>query len=421
MSNISSIEEEVKLAYSTVQIDKMMNGGDINKIAKELEKELKKNDEKALVVVIDNKLEITYKGYEVTIEQDGYIKIEDMSKEKPKLIVTPLPSSEEDPDSIQIQVTATTTEGEIEMIESIEGLQTIQDISSSEKIFEAIQNGTYYFRAKGTNGRTAKEKIEISSIVTKSESILQELSNITESGEQTITVRGFDNEGNKDIVHYSLNIINFSKEELENGKLVLNGEKEVKGATLVNKQYEFGNVNDVGNEETGANGYAKNTVVLKVDGDIEISQNVIVTSVKSENGYGGPKGMIIYCTGKIINNGTISMTERGAKAVGKNVYLWKNANETDKTKQYEYIPAVGGNGGGSVNGYTGPVGVTGANGSNGIKRGTGGGASGASTGGYISGRYPSGKGANGSSYSGGSGGGGGSGQKGNNDTRNRSN
>ena len=38
--------------------------------------------------------------------------------------------------------------------------------------------------------------------------------------------------------------------------------------------------------------------------------------------FGGPKGMIVYCTGTLINNGTISMTARGAKAEGQNVYLF---------------------------------------------------------------------------------------------------
>ena len=32
--------------------------------------------------------------------------------------------------------------------------------------------------------------------------------------------------------------------------------------------------------------------------------------------YGGPKGMFIYCSGKLTNNGRISMTAKGAKAVG---------------------------------------------------------------------------------------------------------
>ena len=49
--------------------------------------------------------------------------------------------------------------------------------------------------------------------------------------------------------------------------------------------------------------------------------------MKKDNGYGGPKGMFIYCTGTITNNGTIDMTARGAKAVGQNVYLWKNRRQ----------------------------------------------------------------------------------------------
>ena len=50
--------------------------------------------------------------------------------------------------------------------------------------------------------------------------------------------------------------------------------------------------------------------------------------------------MIVYCTGTLINNGTISMTARGAKAEGQNVYLFKNLDGS-----FEYVPAVGGAGG----------------------------------------------------------------------------
>ncbi len=55
--------------------------------------------------------------------------------------------------------------------------------------------------------------------------------------------------------------------------------------------------------------------------------------------------MYIYCEGTLTNNGTISMTARGAKAVGQNVYLFKNLEGN-----FEYIPAVGGVGGASVRG-----------------------------------------------------------------------
>ena len=66
--------------------------------------------------------------------------------------------------------------------------------------------------------------------------------------------------------------------------------------------------------------YAKNMIVLKVNGDLTIDEGTTLTAYASKNGYGGPKGMTIYCTGTLTNNGTIDMTARGAKAVGQNVY-----------------------------------------------------------------------------------------------------
>lgn len=47
------------------------------------------------------------------------------------------------------------------------------------------------------------------------------------------------------------------------------------------------------------------------------------------------KGMVVYVSGTLINNGKISMTARGASATGQDVYLYNN----------EYVPAIGGNGG----------------------------------------------------------------------------
>lgn len=122
-----------------------------------------------------------------------------------------------------------------------------------------------------------------------------------------------------------------------------------------------------------ASEYAKNMVVLKVNGNLTIDEGVTLTAYASKDGYGGPKGMTIYCTGTITNNGTVNMTARGAKAVGQNVYLWKNTDES-----YEYVPEDGSEG-------------------NGVDRATGKGAKGSGGGG---------EGAIGTSYSGGAGGGG---------------
>ena len=146
-----------------------------------------------------------------------------------------------------------------------------------------------------------------------------------------------------------------------------------------------------------ASEYAKNMIVLKVNGDLTIDEGTTLTAYASKDGYGGPKGMTIYCTGTLTNNGTIDMTARGAKAVGQNVYLFKNADNT-----YEYVPAVGADGGKSVGGYA--IDSDGNDGINGINRQTGGGGSGS----CYQGRYTtsySGAGAKGTSYSGGTGGG----------------
>ena len=127
-------------------------------------------------------------------------------------------------------------------------------------------------------------------------------------------------------------------------------------------------------------------LVVKYNGDLTIESGVLLTPTTRK------KGMFIYVKGTLTNNGTISMTARGAVAEGQNVYLWKNRDET-----YEYVPAVGGAGAVAIKGQ-----VDGIAGSVGLERGTGGGGSGAS----MRSATKGGNGSAGTSYSGGSGGGG---------------
>ena len=47
--------------------------------------------------------------------------------------------------------------------------------------------------------------------------------------------------------------------------------------------------------------------------------------------------MYIYCTGDLVNNGIISMTARGARAIGQNLYIFK-----DITENFKYVSAIGG-------------------------------------------------------------------------------
>ena len=154
----------------------------------------------------------------------------------------------------------------------------------------------------------------------------------------------------------------------------------------------YGSARDVAT----ASEYAKSMVILKVNGDLTINSGVTLTAHGTQ--YGGPKGMLVYTTGTLTNNGTISMTARGAKAEGQNVYLWKNQDSTNA--EYEFVPAVGA---GGASGVKAPYkkAKSGAIGKTGLNRQTGGGGSGLSGGDD----YYSGSGSAGTSYSGGTGGG----------------
>ena len=112
------------------------------------------------------------------------------------------------------------------------------------------------------------------------------------------------------------------------------------------------------------------------------------------------KECLYIAHGTLTNNGTISMTARGAKAEGQNVYLFKKNDDS-----FEYVPKVGGAGGvikpTSGNGFHGAVGQ-----SPNIRRGTGGGGSGGIFTGGSNNRGYCTQGTSGTSYSGGTGGGG---------------
>lgn len=167
------------------------------------------------------------------------------------------------------------------------------------------ENVKLYAVWKESNGLTGKD-------------IIDSVANINKS--EKITIYVYTKE-------YPVNVIYY------NGNLNLDGTTTIEGATLENNVYEFG---DKETDVATASENAKNMVILKVNGDLTIDEGVTLTACKSDDGYGGPKGLLIYCTGTITNNGTISMTARGAKAEGEDVILWKNS-----IGSYEYVPAVG--------------------------------------------------------------------------------
>ena len=132
--------------------------------------------------------------------------------------------------------------------------------------------------------------------------------------------------------------------------------------------------------------------LIKYNGDLTINSGVTITPQVRK------KGFVMYVDGTLTNNGTISMTARGAKATGQNVYLYKNQAGT-----FEYVPAVGGAGGASAS-TTGMTNVNGNAGTSGTNRKTGGGGSGAADNQYSKATSVSGAGGSGTSYSGGAGG-----------------
>jgi hypothetical protein len=138
----------------------------------------------------------------------------------------------------------------------------------------------------------------------------------------------------------------------------------------------------------------KTMLVVKYNGNLTIDSGVTLTSAVRK------KGMFVYVAGTLTNNGTISMTARGASASGQDVYLWKNNDGT-----YEYVPAVGAAGGAAVSLLNvGSTSIYGKHGEAATGRATGGGGSGGVFN-NVSGNPVSGAGGAGTSYSGGSGGG----------------
>jgi len=163
-----------------------------------------------------------------------------------------------------------------------------------------------------------KESEFSSPLVINNESLIGKVSEVESGSIANITVNDTE---------YSANII------YVDGDVVLDGQTVIEGATLTDNVYEFGNeLTDVGTADTNAT----NTVILKVNGNLTVNCGITLTTCKSSDGYGGPKGFFVYCDGELINNGTITMTARGGKAEGQDVYLWQNEDAT-----YEYVPAVG--------------------------------------------------------------------------------
>ena len=295
----------------------------------------------------------------VTIDENGDI-ITEIQKAgiKPKILNTQV--TLENGNNVEDNSQVAGTKLKITFDTSIEGGEIIEvtpgTLLENNKV-EYTTDGNekiVTFTVKGkineqTYSKKAKVSVENKYIISK-DSLMQAIEEInTSSANRPIQIKGKDGETkvyNTDTIVYD-------------GNLTFDGtEKNINNISLSETTYSIG---DAANDAGTSSADAKRMVVLKIKGDLTIDSGVTVTACANSSGYGGPKGLFIYCTGTLTNNGTIDMTARGAKGAGENVYLYKNSDNT-----YEYIPAIGAEGGerviatsrnGSTSGKTGKNGV----------------------------------------------------------------
>ena len=354
-TEIKNAEESIKLVISEWKIEKQTEKTKIEEfLTKKVPNELDSYDK-----VSDNEYELEKNGYELTIDENGDI-ITEIQKAgiKPKILNTQV--TLENGNNVEDNSQVAGTKLKITFDTSIEGGEIIEvtpgTLLENNKV-EYTTDGNekiVTFTVKGkineqTYSKKAKVSVENKYIISK-DSLMQAIEEInTSSANRPIQIKGKDGETkvyNTDTIVYD-------------GNLTFDGtEKNINNISLSETTYSIG---DAANDAGTSSADAKRMVVLKVKGDLTIDSGVTITACANSSGYGGPKGLFIYCTGTLTNNGTIDMTARGAKGAGENVYLYKNSDNT-----YEYIPAIGAEGGerviaisrnGSTSGKTGKNGV----------------------------------------------------------------
>lgn len=135
-------------------------------------------------------------------------------------------------------------------------------------------------------------------------------------------------------------------------------------------------------------------LICIVKGDLIVRSGITVTPTTRKRGF------FLFCTGIFSNFGNISMTARGASAVGQNVYIWCDKESFDFIPRSSIVARAAGVYIAASNGV-----VNGNKGSDGVNRLPGNGGSG-SVGSSWYGAATSGGGGLATSYSGGPGGGG---------------
>ena len=330
----------------------------------------------------------TQVGIDYVIEEDGIYRFKSVSATGERK-------------EIEIQVDEDFRANKVMPIEMLQEISTEKDYKVNYN-YKRIESKCYY--AIGENNEEWIETDRNIINIDEYDAFFKE--QLNEDKSITLKLKKEDNDENKVEIHYKLNEFNvpenlYNKEDTElrgesiiacvrdneiksgNYKLVVNEEEYL--AEIYNYDED---VNYITNKNLGTVENDNRMVIMKYNKNLNINEENLITAQARK------KGMFIYVGEELINSGEISMTARGAKAEGQNVYLWKHKNGT-----YEYVPAEGAEG---AEGVSSSKMVIGNKGINGNRRQTAGGGSGA----VLSvRRWPIhiGKGGKGTSYSGGTG------------------
>lgn len=126
-TNKKSIEEEIELELANWQVDAIENNENLNK--EKISKELSKIGD-VIIDYTDETIDAEYKNYQIFIDENNKVIVEGLLKvAKPTSSFVKL-TLEPDVNSIELQVIGATTDGDIESIESIDGLTPKDDNSN---------------------------------------------------------------------------------------------------------------------------------------------------------------------------------------------------------------------------------------------------------------------------------------------------
>lgn len=125
-TNKKSIEE-IELELANWQVDAIENNENLNK--EKISKELSKIGD-VIIDYTDETIDAEYKNYQIFIDENNKVIVEGLLKvAKPTSSFVKL-TLEPDVNSIELQVIGATTDGDIESIESIDGLTPKDDNSN---------------------------------------------------------------------------------------------------------------------------------------------------------------------------------------------------------------------------------------------------------------------------------------------------